>query len=226
MSIKENDAVSPVVGVMLMLVVTIIIAAVISGFAGGLAENKDRAPTATFEIKISNDGSWGGSGINIRCLSVEEPIPTKDLKIVTQWRDEDGVLKETVITKSDSANTHYDGKEYMAPLGFGPGVQEWVTYGTFPHEQNFGNYTLMAGTNLHTIALGSSVSYGGYGVDPTTRFEYTDGTGWTTADDIDGMMAMLGEDWYELRQGDVVKVKIVHVPTGGVIFEKDAIVEL
>ena len=32
---KEN-AVSPVVGVMLMLVVTIIIAAVVSGFAGGL----------------------------------------------------------------------------------------------------------------------------------------------------------------------------------------------
>jgi FlaG/FlaF family flagellin (archaellin) len=33
----KEDAVSPVVGVMLMLVVTIIIAAVVSGFAGGLA---------------------------------------------------------------------------------------------------------------------------------------------------------------------------------------------
>ena len=35
--IRENEgAVSPVVGVMLMLIVTIIIAAVVSGFAGGL----------------------------------------------------------------------------------------------------------------------------------------------------------------------------------------------
>lgn len=34
---RKEDAVSPVVGVMLMLVVTIIIAAVVSGFAGGLA---------------------------------------------------------------------------------------------------------------------------------------------------------------------------------------------
>ena len=37
MEMTKEDAVSPVVGVMLMLVVTIIIAAVVSGFAGGLA---------------------------------------------------------------------------------------------------------------------------------------------------------------------------------------------
>ncbi|MFZ0004706.1 MAG: type IV pilin N-terminal domain-containing protein [Methanoregula sp.] len=43
---KEN-AVSPVVGVMLMLVVTIIIAAVVSGFAGGLAKGQTKAPQAT-----------------------------------------------------------------------------------------------------------------------------------------------------------------------------------
>ncbi len=43
----DNSAVSPVVGVMLMLVVTIIIAAVVSGFAGGLASDQSRAPQAT-----------------------------------------------------------------------------------------------------------------------------------------------------------------------------------
>ncbi len=43
---KEN-AVSPVVGVMLMLVVTIIIAAVVSGFAGGLVKGQTKAPQAT-----------------------------------------------------------------------------------------------------------------------------------------------------------------------------------
>ena len=39
-----NEAVSPVVGVMLMLVVTIIIAAVVSAFAGGLTESTSKAP--------------------------------------------------------------------------------------------------------------------------------------------------------------------------------------
>ena len=34
---KKEDAVSPVIGVMLMLVVTIVIAAVVAAFAGGLA---------------------------------------------------------------------------------------------------------------------------------------------------------------------------------------------
>jgi len=40
----DNQAVSPVVGVMLMLVVTIIIAAIVSAFAGGLSESNDKAP--------------------------------------------------------------------------------------------------------------------------------------------------------------------------------------
>ncbi len=45
--IKRDDAVSPVVGVMLMLVVTIIIAAVVSGFAGGLVGSTQKAPQAS-----------------------------------------------------------------------------------------------------------------------------------------------------------------------------------
>ncbi|WP_298670137.1 type IV pilin N-terminal domain-containing protein [uncultured Methanofollis sp.] len=41
---KEDDAVSPVVGVMLMLVVTIIIAAMVSAFSGSVAEDQTLAP--------------------------------------------------------------------------------------------------------------------------------------------------------------------------------------
>ncbi|MDH7593153.1 MAG: type IV pilin N-terminal domain-containing protein [Methanomicrobiales archaeon] len=49
----KNDmesAVSPVVGVMLMLVVTIIIAAVVSAFAGGLAGESRKAPQASLSV--------------------------------------------------------------------------------------------------------------------------------------------------------------------------------
>jgi FlaG/FlaF family flagellin (archaellin) len=50
----NERAVSPVVGVMLMLVVVIIIAAVVSGFAGSLVGTNSKAPQATIQGKYSN----------------------------------------------------------------------------------------------------------------------------------------------------------------------------
>lgn len=52
----SEDAVSPVIGVMLMLVVTIIIAAVVSGFAGGLMGTSEKTPNAVIggEFSIAN----------------------------------------------------------------------------------------------------------------------------------------------------------------------------
>ena len=49
-----EHAVSPVVGVMLMLVVTIIIAAIVSAFAGGLATGTSKAPQMTMTATFSN----------------------------------------------------------------------------------------------------------------------------------------------------------------------------
>lgn len=46
----SEDAVSPVVGVMLMLVVTIIIAAVVAAFSGGLGSDSSSAPIATLKV--------------------------------------------------------------------------------------------------------------------------------------------------------------------------------
>lgn len=50
---KKEDAVSPVVGVMLMLVVTIVIAAVVAAFAGGLAEDTSKIPVASFKADVT-----------------------------------------------------------------------------------------------------------------------------------------------------------------------------
>ena len=49
----SNEAVSPVVGVMLMLVVTIIIAAVVSGFAGSMTHSIQVTPQATITAEYS-----------------------------------------------------------------------------------------------------------------------------------------------------------------------------
>lgn len=56
----QQDAVSPVVGVMLMLVVVIIIAAVVSAFAGGMTQSNERSP----QVKISATFSQS-NGMNI-----------------------------------------------------------------------------------------------------------------------------------------------------------------
>jgi archaeal type IV pilus assembly protein PilA len=55
----REDAVSPVVGVMLMLVVTIIIAAVVSAFAGGVTAGSDKAPNSVVKAGYSQtSGFW------------------------------------------------------------------------------------------------------------------------------------------------------------------------
>lgn len=56
MSTRNDSAVSPVVAIMLMLVVTIIIAAVVSGFAGSAVSGQKKAPQALVNGKFSLAG--------------------------------------------------------------------------------------------------------------------------------------------------------------------------
>lgn len=48
---NSEEAVSPVIGVMLMIVVTVIIAGIVSAFAGGYANEDKKAPTAVISCK-------------------------------------------------------------------------------------------------------------------------------------------------------------------------------
>ena len=95
---KKNagDAVSPVIGVMLMLVVTIIIAAVVSGFAGGLSGGTKVAPTATLDVKIHALENYGamppwGTGYYCPGMTIEhlsgDILPTKDMKVITYFNN-------------------------------------------------------------------------------------------------------------------------------------------
>lgn len=78
---SHDDAVSPVVGVMLMLVVTIIIAAVVSGFAGGLSGGTQKAPQVTLKTEAYN-GTYilvehlGGDPIATDSITVRTFIPS------------------------------------------------------------------------------------------------------------------------------------------------------
>jgi FlaG/FlaF family flagellin (archaellin) len=250
---KSDDAVSPVVGVMLMLVVTIIIAAVISGFAGGLMGNPHKSPTIQMDVKIANSGSWYGSGFFASVHGVSEPIATKNLKLITSWT----ALNPTTNTYNTGGNTSIGGvinsyyyitqnRNYAvstaAPWGFGAGITNQSTsaqnndpFGSTQGmiSQMFGNYTLMQGTTMIAEPEGASgpgvstlVSSlpGGYGV--TTPFAYTWDSGTFATGQIDPMQAVMGTGWENLRVGDTVSVKLIYVPTGQIIFSKDvAVVE-
>jgi len=81
---QREDAVSPVVGVMLLLVVTIIIAAVVSAFGGGLTEGTSKAPQASITGKYSQ--------LNGLTMTHEggESLQVDDIYIVIRPSDEFG----------------------------------------------------------------------------------------------------------------------------------------
>ena len=53
----EERAVSPVIGVILMVAITVILAAVIASFVLGLGDSQEVAPTATFDFNYDADNS-------------------------------------------------------------------------------------------------------------------------------------------------------------------------
>ena len=76
---KQNeDAVSPVIGVMLMLVVTIVIAAVVAAFASGLGGDVEAAPAAILDIDVYSDGK-----VKISSLSGDSLV-TKEITVKLQ----------------------------------------------------------------------------------------------------------------------------------------------
>jgi archaeal type IV pilus assembly protein PilA len=252
----NETAVSPIVGVMLMLVVTIIIAAVVSAFAGGLSGSQAKAPSIAMDVDIGNTGS-DHSYFDVHVNSVSDTINTKDLKLVTSWSTtmKDNTSAELTTTLANTpngtvfsggnttlpnvTNTRYHSCRSsgtcslvtrIMPYGYGPGVASWGAFGSqaITSDMQFGNYSLMSGTTLHVYpvagfsATGSGVSTSsGYGA--VTSYHYTVVTSGSSfqSGDYDGMMAVLGTGWENLRAGDRVNVQLIHIPSGKVIYNTD-----
>jgi len=100
--VKKEEAVSPVVGVMLMLVVTIVIAAIVSGFAGGLASSTEKVPQASVvatEVVINGvrdltPGNTYGQGITRPDQGAENTAP--DIYIMFQHKGGDAINLDKV----------------------------------------------------------------------------------------------------------------------------------
>ena len=93
MSLKERneDAVSPVIGVMLMLVVTIVIAAVVAAFAGGIATDTEPTPS----VVLTADAY--PTKVILQSLSGDR-LETAGLDVVVYSGDGDLLAKGTVPT--------------------------------------------------------------------------------------------------------------------------------
>ena len=227
---SRDDGVSPVVGVMLMLVVTIIIAAVVSAYAGGLTAGEKKAPSLALEVHLKNDGS-GNSYMLWRVLSASEGIQTNDLKITTSWVNATGGRGGATILPN-SVNTQYTSypsgswNVKTSPGGVsGPGVSS-VT-----NAKNFGNYSWVSGTVMENWPP----NYG-YPVN-TSAPEWTAGATpyhywplWTNyicagGTETDSFTAMLGCKWEDLRPGDKITVKVTHIPSGKVLVNQEYAVE-
>jgi len=208
-----TDAVSPVVGVMLMLTLVIILAAVVSAFAGGIAGNSDPGSLIeiTAETKIINSGDADTSKFEIDILSVSSPVSTKDMELKTSWKT---YVDDKLVLKGNSSeagikNFDYDDIEGVSPIGTGPGLPEWDrSYENIEEEMNFGNYALLAGTRMAA-----------YPADEYVGGAYSAGHSGT-----DCMQAVLGDDWYKLQSGDIVSVMLIHVPSGQIIYDDDVYV--
>lgn len=132
---KKDDAVSPVIGIMLMLVVTIIIAAVITGFATDLSKDTEKTPTAFFDADSENGKIMlkhkGGEPIRLKDiqLTLEQVGGVNDNGIIFTRYGADGQI---TVRGDDSQNAVVSTGDVMLlslPGEVSSGVVHWtLTY--------------------------------------------------------------------------------------------------
>jgi archaeal type IV pilus assembly protein PilA len=213
-----DEGVSPVVGVMLMLSVTVIIAAIVSAAAGGLAGTEKQAPSTILEVHFYDNRSYGS--FSAPAMMSEHisgnPVQAKELSISTYFRNESGqlikgyLLGEKAVT-GDAAWGDFNSGMYSGVLflndqdRFGSPIRSSEK----GYKSWFGNASavLMAGDVLVTPAqfCGPSQPHKNPGLNYILNFDTTDPSN-------------------GYRAGAVITVKIVHIPSGQVIFDKDVVV--
>ena len=95
---RKEDAVSPVIGVMLMLVVTIVIAAVVAAFAGGIATDTEPTPSVVLTADAYPAKDANPAKVVLQSLSGDR-LETAGLDVVVYSGDGTLLAKGTVPTK-------------------------------------------------------------------------------------------------------------------------------
>ena len=226
---KSDDAVSPVVGVMLMVVITVVIAAVITTFATGVATDAEAAPSAVFDVKIY--GSYqalydnghnvvSAPDFHITQLS-GDAVDTKDLKIQLSWENNGKSYFSTYSADSfeEKLGSINPGKgERSQPMY----VKTQVTgdmrrdYGSSNLDYYFGDVILKPGMRLTATA---DHLYDNQENKKSLYMDIIFNNGETNSLDSEyGIMKVMPED-------TAVQVTILHVPSNKAIYDKVVYVE-
>lgn len=108
--LQDKNAVSPVIGVMLMVVVTVILAAVVSTFASDVG-TVEKAPQATIMVTASNT-----TGLIIEHMG-GDPLSCPDIKILTIRTEQAGVFAEVTHEINNSKITHLNDNVTFDTVG-------------------------------------------------------------------------------------------------------------
>lgn len=224
----QEQAVSPVVGVMLMLVVTIIIAAVVSAVSGSFSSSSQSAPQAMFSVHIHAAEDMGGFYVPTMTISEisGDPIPTKNLKITTRFTNASGTpftgsLNSEVAVHGNDAWNDFTSDMYSGVLVVNIG-------------NRFGSFITTSPTgDASWFGDSSAVIKSGFGMTTAAMFcgNSDDNSGPSAPHDNPGMDYLLGFDVAGQEriggfgQGSVVNVQILHTPSGKILYSKDVIVE-
>ena len=233
--IKEK-AVSPVVGVLLMLVVTIIIAAVVSGFVGGLASGQSKPPAATLDVQVQASENEGamlpyGSGYYVPTMVIKhmggDVIATKNTKIKTYFKNISsgeyvrGELSGIVAVPGKSGWSSYTDSQYCAPLFINDptryGNYQTISDDTTAKPDWFGNETatLKPGDILVTPH-----GYCGNYNDNSTPSNLHVNTG---LNNLTGLNCSDPDTGFVT--GANIQVTILDIPSGKAIFDKEVTIQ-
>ena len=143
--IENKEAVSPVVGVMLMLVVTLIIAGVVSAFGGGLVSTTSATPQASISSSLTYDDVLkvqhnGGESIPTSSIDIKSKIASgKFVDMVTNVN-----LKNSTLARTDdsllNASSFQTGDVFTVPWNE---VIPKSTLAPFPYEAQKGDLVII-----------------------------------------------------------------------------------
>ncbi|GAA0526968.1 type IV pilin [Halorubrum aquaticum] len=107
----DDRAVSPVIGVILMVAITVILAAVIGTFVLGLGDSLgDSQPSTQLDVSLSSDGAGNGT-ITIEHVG-GDTVPSGDVRVVIDDVDSSnqasGML-DTSISVGDTVDADFGG---------------------------------------------------------------------------------------------------------------------
>ena len=229
---KSDDAVSPVLGVMLMVVVTIVIGAVIAAFATGMVADTEPTPNSVLKVEIlsnsmaldgGHSSTYSGPDFQITHIS-GDALDTGDIEIRLSWIH-DGCSHYSTYSAEKFSSQYPNGLESNSATGVGMARDQPMYVkmvggdGPFGLDHYFGDVILTPGLKL--TASADCIDYGSPSPIRYTNSPFMDivfDNGNIHTDSGDGIME-------HLKAGTAVDVMIVHLPSNKAIYDNTVVVQ-